>query len=287
MIEKLIFLYGEEKGRDLEQRLKKLIDEVKTKIVCQDRSFWDEKDIFLITYPDSFQEIDSGQARMTISVTLKTLSKFLDVHLKGVINGVHILPFYPYSSDRGFSITDYYQVKKEFGSWNDIADIGKNYRLMADLVLNHVSVKHAWFQKFLVGDERYWDYFIHFDKSEIPEEELKRVVRPRASPLLTKFITKKGERWVWTTFSVEDSTDQVDLNYKNPQVLLELIKVIFFLLDKGIRVFRLDAAPFVWKEIGTNCWNLPQTHILISLIRGTLDKICPQAERALNINTAQ
>ncbi|MBI4226034.1 sugar phosphorylase [Candidatus Roizmanbacteria bacterium] len=300
MLEKLIFLYGEEKAKEVEKKLKKIIDEVKAKIVCEDRAFWDEKDIFLITYADSFQEIDSGQvfrqvfdreaqtesaqdtkqsrsARMTTSVTLKTLSKFLDLHLKGAISGVHILPFFPYSSDRGFSVMDYNQVKKEFGSWGDVQEIGKNYRLMADLVLNHVSVKHDWFQKFLAGDEKYWNYFIHFEKSNIPHEALKKVFRPRFTSLLSPFQTARGERWVWTTFSVENSTDQVDLNYHNPEVLIEIIRVLLNLLAKSIRVFRLDAVAYIWKKLGTDCKNLPEGHAVVSLFRNILDLVCPSA----------
>src|SRR3989344_394577 len=269
MREKLKFLYGEEIGKKTYEQLLKLLDSVKGMINCDDRELWSEKDIFLITYPDSFYEKGSP--------VLKTLAKFLKIHLKGIISGVHILPFSPYSSDRGFSITDFTRVKEEFGDWKEMEGISKNFRLMADLVLNHVSVKHEWFQRFLAGDSKYWDYFIHFNKSEIPEAELKQVVRPRATPLLTPFKTANGERRVWTTFSVEDSTDQIDLNYQNPEVLLEMIKIILLFLQKGIRIFRLDAIPFIWKEVGTDCYDLKQVHIIINLFRQILDEVCPRA----------
>ena len=267
--DKLIILYGEEKGKEVGERLKNIINEAKSKIICENRSMWDEKDIFLITYADSFQEANAR--------SLITLKKFLDFCLKDVIDNVHILPFYPYSSDRGFSITDYYQVKKEFGSWNDIEEIGKHYRLMADLVLNHVSVKHEWFQKFLAGDPKYENYFIWFKKEEIPYEALKKVYRPRETPLLTPFKTAKGEKWIWTTFSVENFSDQVDLNYKNPEVLLEIVKIILFLLQKGIRIFRFDSIPFIWKEIGSDCKNLAKTHTIVCLFRNFIDLVCPTA----------
>src|SRR3989344_4024460 len=266
MLKKLIFLYGEEKGKEIDEKLNKIIAETKAKIVCEDRSFWDERDVFLITYADSFQEANTP--------SLSTVKKFLNLHLKGVISDLHMLPFYPYSSDRGFSITDYYQVKKEFGTWQDIENIAKNYRLMADLVLNHVSVKHEWFQKFLAGDPKYEDYFIWFKKDKIPHEELKKVDRPRATPLLTPYKTIKGERWIWTTFSVENSTDQVDLNYKNPEILLEIVRIILFLLQKGVRIFRLDAIPYIWKKLGTSCENLPEAHVVVSLLRNVLDLVC-------------
>ena len=273
MLNKLIYLYGEEKGREAEERLKSIIKEAKSNTISEDRQLWDEKDIFLITYPDSFYEKKSP--------TLQILNKLLLYHLRGGTNGgisgVHILPFYPYSSDRGFSITDYYQVKKEFGTWQDVENIAKNYRLMADLVLNHVSVKHAWFQKFLAGDPKYEDYFIWFKKDKIPHEELKKVDRPRATPLLTPYKTIKGERWIWTTFSVENSTDQVDLNYKNPEILLEIVRIILFLLQKGVRIFRLDAIPYIWKKLGTSCENLPEAHVVVSLLRNVLDLVCTTA----------
>lgn len=270
MLEKLIVLYGEVKGKETEGRIKKLIDETKAKINCgQIRKYWDEKDIFLITYPDTFSESNVQ--------TLHTLNKFLKLHLQDLINGIHILPFFPFSSDRGFSVSDFYQVKQEFGTWQNIEEIAKNYRLMVDLVLNHISVKHIWFQKFLTGDEKYWDYFIHFGKDEIPHSELKKVFRPRNSPLLTRFDTTIGERWVWTTFSVQSSTDQVDLNYRNPQVLIEIIKILLFLLEIGVRVLRLDSIPYLWKEVGTNCKNLKQTHLIVNMFRSILDEVCPSA----------
>ncbi len=269
ILQKLISLYGGDKGKKTAKKLEEIISEAKSKITPSGKEFWDEEDIFLITYPNSFWEKNV--------LPLKTLNKFIDMHLRGTFDAVHILPFFPYSSDKGFSVIDYYQVKPEFGSWQHIEAISKSYRLMADLVLNHVSVKHEWFQKFLAGEEKYWNYFIHFAKDEIPHEALKKVSRPRASPLLTSFSTKRGERWVWTTFSVENSTDQVDLNYKNPEVLQEIIRVLLFYLEKGVRIFRLDAIPYIWKEVGTNCKSLPQVHTIISILRGVLDQVCPAA----------
>lgn len=266
MLGKLISLYGEVKGKETGSRIRELINVAKTKINCENRKVWDESDIFLIAYPDSFHKNNTP--------TLQNLNKFLQSHLNGLINSVHILPFFPFSSDRGFSVKDFYQVKQEFGNWSDVEEIGKNYRLMVDLVLNHISIKHEWFQKFLEGNEKYREYFIHFGKDEIPHQDLKKVFRPRATPLLTPFQTAKGERWVWTTFSMEDKTDQVDLNYRNPEVLLEIIKILLFLLEKGVRLFRLDSVPYLWKEIGTDCINLSQTHLIVSVIRSVLDEVC-------------
>lgn len=269
LLHKLTLLYGENEGRLAEKELRDIINEYKSKIPSEEKTLWDEKDSFLIVYPDSFQEKDTA--------TLQTLLKFLDLHLEGVIDGVHILPFFPYSSDRGFSIIDYSQVKKEFGNWQDIMNISNKHCLMADFVLNHVSIQHQWFQEFLKGNEAFRDYFIWFKKEKIPSEYLKKVYRPRAAPLLTPFQTSEEEKFVWTTFSVEKSTDQIDLNYKNPEVLMEMIKILLHLVEKGVRVIRLDAVGFIWKEIGTDCFNRPQAHTIVQLFRDILNEVCPSA----------
>lgn len=267
--EKLKLLYGEEKGKKAAATIESLIQTARTSIRCKQSQLWDEKDIFLITYPDSFKE--------EATPTLTTLNKFLEAHLNSVINGVHILPFYPFSSDRGFSIIDYNQVKQEFGKWTDIEKIGRNYRLMVDLVLNHLSVEHEWFQKFLAGDPKYENYFIWFEKGNIPHEDLKKVIRSRTTPLVTPFKTAKGERYVWTTYSVGDSTDQIDLNYQNPEVLIEIVKIFLNLLKEGVTIFRFDGASGIWKQLGTSCRHLPQTHTIIKLFRQILDEVCPSA----------
>lgn len=278
MLEKLKFLYGEGKGKWVYDELQKIIAEVKNKIKSADRVLWSEKDIFLISYPDSFQEtLDSRFRGNDSGGTLKTLKKFLDIHLKSEIKDVHILPFYPYSSDRGFSIIDYYKVKPEFGNWDDVREISKKYRLMTDLVLNHVSVKHDWFQRFLAGDPKYENFFVWFEEDKIPWDDLKKVVRSRATPLVTPFATKKGRRFVWTTYSVGNFTDQVDLNYQNPDVLIEITKILLNLLEMGVRVFRLDGASGIWKQLGTTCRNLPQTHTTIKLFHEILSALCPNA----------
>jgi len=285
MLQKLILLYGDEKGKETENKLRLIINQGKKDIRYEERPYWSEKDVFLIAYPDSFIGKDiSG---------LASLASFLNLHLEGVINGVHILPFFPYSSDRGFSVVDFNQVEHEFGTWEDIENIGKNYRIMADLVLNHVSTKHLWFQEFLKGNPKFTNYFISFSPEEKPKnEDINKIIRSRPTPVLTRFQTSWGERLVWTTFSVENSTDQVDLNYKNPKILMEIVKVVLNFIKKGVRIIRLDAAPFVWKELGTNCFNLPQAHTMVKILRQIVDEVCPatliitQASTSLEENIA-
>ena len=191
----------------------------------------------LITYGDSIKNKDE--------VPLQTLKKFLDENLKDQLSAVHILPFFPYSSDDGFSVIDFRKVNPELGDWDDIEIITENFGLMVDLVINHASAKSKWFQNFLQQKGKGKDYFI----SEDPETDLSQVVRPRSTPLLTAFETAKGTKHVWTTFSA----DQVDLNFSNPELLIEMTDVLLGYIAKGAQIIRLDAIAFLWKEPGTTC----------------------------------
>ena len=218
-----------------------------------------QKDALLITYADMLQD-----ARL---LPLETLQKFAQKYLQGVVSGIHLLPFYPHSSDDGFSVIDYHQVDPALGDWADIQHLSQDFALMFDVVVNHVSSQSAWFQGFLRGDPRYQDYFITIDDAP----DLTMVVRPRTTPLLTYFDTLSGSRQVWTTFSA----DQIDLNYKNPKVLLELVDLLLFYAAHGAQLIRLDAIAFVWKEPGTPCVHLPQTHAIVRLIRAIYDWVTP------------
>jgi sucrose phosphorylase len=219
-----------------------------------------EADSILITYGDQVQE--PGRP------ALQSLAEVLIRYLKGVISSVHILPFYPYSSDDGFSVIDYTAVDLALGDWGDVARLGQNFRLMFDAVINHISAQSAWFQGFLAGDLQYSDYFI----TESPTTDLSRVTRPRTLPLLTPVEAPSGTQHVWTTFSA----DQIDLNYKNPAVLVEIIDVLLFYVAQGAEFIRLDAIAYLWKEVGTTCIHLPQTHRVVQLFRAILDAVAPK-----------
>ncbi|MBO6777949.1 MAG: sugar phosphorylase [Marinibacterium sp.] len=212
---------------------------------------WSERDALLITYGDSIRD---GRHK-----PLDLLEDFLTRHLKGVVNGVHILPFFPFSSDDGFAVTDYRAVNSQMGDWPDIARIASRFHLMSDLVLNHVSSQGAWFNAYRQGQSPYDRFFYEGN----PEDDLSDVVRPRTTPLLQKVETRNGERHVWCTFS----HDQIDLDFSNPEVLLEMIRIIRMHIDQGVRILRLDAVAFVWKEPGTTCIHLPQTHAIVQLLR--------------------
>ncbi len=219
------------------------------------------KDIVLITYGD--------QVNRANEPSLQTLYDFMTDHLHGVINSVHILPFYPASSDSGFSVVNYSAVDPHMGSWREIETIGADYRLMVDGVINHVSQFSDWFKAYLSGDSYFRDFFIEVD----PMTDLSKVVRPRATPLLSEFTDNEGKiHNIWTTFS----KDQVDLNYKNHRVLRNVLDALFYYIEKGATLIRLDAIAFIWKEIGTECVHLPQTHELIQLMREVLHEVAPE-----------
>jgi len=218
-----------------------------------------ERDSIVITYGDQFQKPGVKP--------LKLLREFSRIFLEGTVTGIHILPFYPFSSDDGFSVIDYRQVNPDWGTWEDIQALSGSFLLMADLVLNHCSVKSPWFRGFLEGEDPYTRYFLSLS----PDADVSKVFRPRTHPLLTRFPTKQGDRWVWTTFS----EDQVDLNYGEPAVLLEMIDVLLFYLRMGIRILRLDAIAYLWKELGTPCIHHPKTHAVVKLLRALVDEVAP------------
>jgi glucosylglycerate phosphorylase len=254
----LTFLYGADKAPQLFERLQRIMTTYRVQIPAYDGELT-ERDSILITYGDQLQF--SGEK------PLQSLRAFCNQYLDGVVSGIHILPFYPWTSDDGFSISDYRRVDPAQGDWNDISSMQAHFRLMFDAVINHASAQHEWFQAFLRDDPQYRDHFIVVEDNP----DLSEVVRPRALPLLTKFKTSSGIKQVWTTFS----TDQVDLNFRNPDVLLEIIDTLLFYVTHGAQFIRLDAIAYLWKEIGTSCIHLPQTHRIIRLFRSVLDVVAP------------
>lgn len=259
ILSKLNRLYGAERveREQIAARLFTLIEQVK--IPHQGALHLSERDAVLITYGDMVAT--EGEP------PLVTLREFLRETLYPAVNSIHILPFYPYSSDDGFSVIDYYAVNPALGNWNHVQAMGEDFNLMFDAVVNHVSAHSKWFQAFLRGEAPYDAYFITVP----PETDLSQVVRPRALPLLTPFETAKGTQHVWTTFS----TDQIDLNFANADVLLDVLRVLLFYVEKGAKLIRLDAVAFIWKEIGTSCIHLEPTHLIIQLMRDMLDAVAP------------
>ena len=261
-------IYKKEIAEQTETRLKKLVEHYRGQISKPEDVSLSERDSLLITYGDQVQR--DGKEH------LQTLAEFCETHLKGVVGGVHILPFYPWSSDDGFSVKDYRAVDPALGDWKHVERLSESFRLMFDGVINHMSAQGEWFQKFLQNEEPYNDYFITVEG----DPDLSNVVRPRALPLLTEFETAVGKRKVWTTFSA----DQVDLNFANPDVLLEIFDILLMYAQRGAQFIRLDAIAYLWKEIGTTCIHLPQTHAVIQLLRAVFDEVAPHVRLITETN---
>lgn len=253
-------VYGEENSEYITEKIMNVFGDIqpceKEVTDIDPKLHWDETDVCLITYGNSI--LSSKEA------PLQVLYKFLIRHLKGVIKSVHILPFFPYSSDDGFAVIDYKKVNDELGNWKDITRISNQFKLMADLVINHISSKSKWFQQFIKGEEPGVNYF--FEVKE--DDDISEVIRPRSSPLLQTVETSRGKKFVWCTFSF----DQVDLDFSNPDVLIEVLKILRFYLENGVQIIRLDAIAFIWKVIGTPCINLNETHEIIKILRLVVER---------------
>ncbi|MDF1819238.1 MAG: alpha-amylase family glycosyl hydrolase [Immundisolibacteraceae bacterium] len=222
---------------------------------------WNQQDLVVIAYADSIVQADKKP--------LQTFLTFWNQRLDSVASSVHLLPFFPYCSDDGFAVSDFYAVRPDLGDWSDIEAIATTTDLMADLVLNHGSAASEWFQNFIAGSGLGHDYFMVVPANAAVGD----VVRPRTSPLLKPVETASGTQHVWCTFS----HDQIDFDFRNPAVLHEFVRIIRWYLDRGVRTFRLDAVAFIWKELGSSCLNLPQTHEIVRLLRLLVEHARPDA----------
>lgn len=259
-------LYGDVIAKEAIIRLIDIVERHQNKIADRLFSFDLSRDgcnpVLLITYPDQVQTFNQPH--------LKTLSAFCKEHFQNIVSGIHILPFFLWSSDDGFSVMNYRKVDPSYGNWDDIEAIGTSFDLMIDSVLNHASAQGDWFQAFIQNEVPYNNYFVTIEGNP----DLSKVVRPRTSPLLTTVQTRSGLKKVWTTFG----SDQVDLDYKNPEVLLEMIDIILLYISHGARYLRLDAIAYLWKVIGTSCIHLPQTHTVVQLLRSILNDVAPDVK---------
>ncbi|MDO2439146.1 sugar phosphorylase [Enterobacter nematophilus] len=253
-------IYGESFSEAHFKMLLTKLEQAAVDITEKRKSGWDEKDVVLITYADQF----SAKGEKALPV----FTRFYNEWLARTFSHVHLLPFYPWSSDDGFSVIDYHNVAPETGTWQDVADLKQSASLMFDFVCNHMSAKSEWFANYLAQKPGYEDFFIAVD----PETDLSAVTRPRALPLLTPFTLHDGSvRHLWTTFS----DDQIDLNFASPQVLIAMVDVLLHYLAEGARYIRLDAVGFMWKITGTSCIHLEQTHCLIQLFRAITEAVAP------------
>lgn len=254
-------LYGEQTGARCVPRLAMLVGRygLGAEDVPRPPAGWSERDAVLIAYGDHL--------RAPPEKPLHVLWHFLETRVEGSFSAIHVLPFFPSSSDDGFSVIHFRQVSPELGDWPDIQRIASKHRLMVDLVLNHASAQSNWFQDFIAGVAPARDYFVTAE----PADDLSAVVRPRTHPLLTKVPAREGERHVWTTFSA----DQVDLDFRNPDVLFEMLDLLILYISMGARLIRLDAIAYLWKKTGTPCVHLRETHEVVKLFRDVLAIVAP------------
>jgi sucrose phosphorylase len=260
LIQQLNFIYNEVDGvSNIEQLSQQLIELMRLDKTGHSptpyKNHWSQKDVIMITYGDSLITADDKP--------LVTLQHFMDSYLGKSVNSVHILPFFPYSSDDGFSVIDYSSVNESLGEWKDIQKIANNRRLMSDLVINHCSSRSAWFENFIKGEGVGHDFFY----TTSPDDDLSEVVRPRTSDLLRETETGKGKQYVWCTFS----HDQVDFDFRNPEVLKSFVAIIRLYLDMGVKIFRFDAVAFLWKKLNSSSINLPETHEVVRLLRTLIE----------------
>ncbi len=262
-------LYGQEQADACIRRLVMLVGRYGVGLYGNtDYSYWDQADTVLITYADSLMKKDEPP--------LETLHRFLCDHLRGAVSTVHLLPFFPYSSDDGFSVIDYREVNPDCGNWDHVERIGRDFNLMFDLVLNHTSSQSAWMSDYALNIAPARNYFIEVEAGV----DLSNVVRPRTSPLLTRFMTRRGEKHLWTTFSA----DQVDLNFANPDVLFEFLDILMCYIYHGARIIRLDAIAYLWKKPGSPCIHLKETHEVVKLFRDFLNMIAPSVRLLTETN---
>lgn len=253
-------IYGDAFNQANFSTLEKHILQARNEITSPRKKGWDETDVVLITYADQFSA--PGEKR------LATFQRFFETWLKPRFSHIHLLPFFPWSSDDGFSVVDYHRVDPQCGDWRDIASLNQHARLMFDFVCNHISAQSEWFADYLAQKPGYEDFFIDVD----PRTDLSAVTRPRALPLLTPFTMQNGRVChLWTTFS----EDQIDLNFANPVVLLAMVDVLLHYLREGAQYVRLDAVGFMWKTPGTSCIHLEKTHLLVKLFRAIADVVAP------------
>ena len=196
------------------------------------------------------------------------------------VNYVHLMPLLASPkgrSDGGYAVSDFRQVQPSLGTMKDFARVADRCHEMGinialDFVMNHTSEDHAWAKRARAGEKEYQDRYFFFNSFDVPAmyEETCPQVFPTTAPGNFTFLDDCG-KYVMTTFYPY----QWDLNYRNPVVLNEMIFNMLFLANQGVDIVRLDAVPYIWKELGTNCRNLPQVHSMVRIMRMICEIVCP------------
>ncbi len=315
-------VYGSEASKKLVVDVQKLFANFQEKKqgVKTTSAFLDlnEKDLALICYAN---QIESAELN-----PIQTLGKFLKQNnIPNYLPITHLLPFFPWDTDRGFSVKDYYQVDPDYGDWNDIAKLGEQTKLMFDFVANHASIDNPLVQKALIAEHlksdhpdfakyhEYLNYVVTYSEANQPTaKELENLSRPRAFPVLTAYRVVAtnaglsailgevkpneevvGKGYVWTTFSRaklvsgEEDTRQVDLNYQNPKVFLEALKIVLFYMECGSKLLRLDAIGYLWKRLGSTSLHEKECHQLLEAWNYILKIVAPELVTISEVNEPQ
>ncbi len=196
------------------------------------------------------------------------------------VNCIHLMPFLESPkgrSDGGYAVADFRKVQPELGKMEDLKDLArachkKHINLCMDFVMNHTSEDHEWAKKAREGDGEYMSRYFFYDNPAIPTEYDRTVpqVFPTTAPGNFTYLDKMG-CYVMTTFYPY----QWDLNYKNPRVFNEMMYNFLYLANQGMDIIRIDAVPYIWKELGTQCRNLPQVHTIVRMMRMICEIVCP------------
>ena len=193
---------------------------------------------------------------------------------------VHFMPCLkprPGDSDGGYSVMDYREINPDLGTMMDLEAVTSAFRergmsVCVDLVLNHTAKEHEWAVKARSGEKQYQDYYWTFDGRALPDQYSQTLVEVFPAHAPGNFTCYPDmDKWVWTTFNEH----QWDLNWSNPRVFLEIVKIMLFLANKGVEIVRLDAVAFMWKRMGTRCQNEPEVHDLLQALRAASRIVAP------------
>ena len=196
------------------------------------------------------------------------------------INCLHLMPFLDTPkgrSDGGYAVADFRKVRPDLGTMKDLAELTEkcheeDINVCMDFVMNHTSEDHEWAKRARAGEGEYMSRYFFYDNEEIPEKYEKTVpqVFPTTAPGNFTYLPETGH-YVMTTFYPY----QWDLNYRNPRVFNEMIYNFLYLTNQGIDIVRIDAVPYIWKELGTTCRNLKQVHTIVRMMRMIAEIVCP------------
>ena len=211
---------------------------------------------------------------------IKGVESKLDYLEKSNVNYIHLMPFLdtvPGKSDGGYAVKDFRKVREDLGTMEDLEHLTaachkKNMNVCMDFVMNHTSEDHEWARRARAGEGEYMSRYFFFDNAQIPDQFESTVpqVFPRNAPGNFTWLPDIGH-YVMTTFYPY----QWDLNYLNPRVFNEMMYNFLFLANKGIDVIRIDAVPYIWKELGTQCRNLRRVHTIVRMMRIIGEIVCP------------